>query len=184
MHQQTAKLSWTRAVPELKFDIIKNSKCFTWFYPIICWNAHCTLNKEHFYRSWNHKQIPRNCLLDIHFNMSTMAHLLYHGHGWISWQQSTPARLTKGLLPHISCEVDLHNANYNQQYNDHCSYYEETLPIQPAFAVTGHSAQGKTLPSVLVNLHEEGFAAYVAASRAWKHDGLCITEKVSLDELN
>ena len=28
------------------------------------------------------------------------------------------------------------------------------LPIQPAFAVTGHSAQGKTLPSVLVNLHE------------------------------
>ncbi|KAG2749905.1 hypothetical protein P692DRAFT_201712236, partial [Suillus brevipes Sb2] len=26
------------------------------------------------------------------------------------------------------------------------------LPIQPAFAVTGHSAQGKTLPSVLVNL--------------------------------
>jgi hypothetical protein len=27
------------------------------------------------------------------------------------------------------------------------------LPIQPAFAVTGHSAQGKTLPQVLVNLH-------------------------------
>ncbi|KAJ8591569.1 hypothetical protein M405DRAFT_706947, partial [Rhizopogon salebrosus TDB-379] len=26
------------------------------------------------------------------------------------------------------------------------------LPIQPAFAVTGHSAQGKTLPQVLVNL--------------------------------
>ncbi|KAG1849528.1 hypothetical protein F4604DRAFT_1687413 [Suillus subluteus] len=40
------------------------------------------------------------------------------------------------------------------------------LPIQPVYAVTGHSAQGKTLPSVLVNLHEGGFGAYVAASRA------------------
>ncbi|KAG2124013.1 hypothetical protein DEU56DRAFT_744929, partial [Suillus clintonianus] len=28
----------------------------------------------------------------------------------------------------------------------------EQLPIQPAFAVTGHSAQGKTLPKVIVNL--------------------------------
>jgi len=38
------------------------------------------------------------------------------------------------------------------------------LPIQPAFAVTGHSAQGKTLPKILVDLTEGGFAAYVAAS--------------------
>ncbi|KAG1906523.1 uncharacterized protein F5891DRAFT_941200, partial [Suillus fuscotomentosus] len=48
------------------------------------------------------------------------------------------------------------------------------LPIQPAFAVTGHSAQGKTLPTVLVNLHEGGFGAYVAASRAQSRTGLCI----------
>ncbi|KAG2150889.1 hypothetical protein DEU56DRAFT_696244, partial [Suillus clintonianus] len=34
----------------------------------------------------------------------------------------------------------------------------EQLPIQPAFTVTGHSAQGKTLPMVIVNLHEGGFA--------------------------
>jgi len=40
------------------------------------------------------------------------------------------------------------------------------LPVQPGFAVTGQSAQGKTLPSVLANLHEGGFGAYVAASRA------------------
>ncbi|KAG9310716.1 hypothetical protein JVU11DRAFT_9315 [Chiua virens] len=40
------------------------------------------------------------------------------------------------------------------------------LPIQPAFAVTGHSAQGKTLPKIMVDLSEGGFAAYVAASRA------------------
>lgn len=38
------------------------------------------------------------------------------------------------------------------------------LPIQPAFAVTGHSAQGKTLPKVMVDLSEGGFGAYVAAS--------------------
>ncbi|KAH7921155.1 hypothetical protein BV22DRAFT_1019909, partial [Leucogyrophana mollusca] len=58
------------------------------------------------------------------------------------------------------------------------------LPIQPAFAVTGHSAQGKTLPKVLVNLHEGGFGAYVAASRARSRDGLCITETITLDQLN
>jgi hypothetical protein len=40
------------------------------------------------------------------------------------------------------------------------------VPVQPGFAVTGQSAQGKTLPSMLTNLHEGGFGAYVAASRA------------------
>jgi hypothetical protein len=40
------------------------------------------------------------------------------------------------------------------------------VPVQPGFAVTGQSAQGKTLPCVLANLHEGGFGAYVAASRA------------------
>ncbi|KAG1873162.1 hypothetical protein F4604DRAFT_1925655 [Suillus subluteus] len=58
------------------------------------------------------------------------------------------------------------------------------LPIQPAFAVMGHSAQGKTLASVLVNLHEGGFRAYVAASHAQSHASLCITQTVSLDQLN
>ncbi|KAG1829120.1 hypothetical protein EV424DRAFT_1317342, partial [Suillus variegatus] len=58
------------------------------------------------------------------------------------------------------------------------------LPIQPAFAVTGHSAQGKTLPTVLVNLHEGGFGAYVAASQAQSRTGLCISQAVSLDQLN
>ncbi|KAF9061536.1 hypothetical protein BDP27DRAFT_1178820, partial [Rhodocollybia butyracea] len=32
------------------------------------------------------------------------------------------------------------------------------LPFQAAFAVTGHSAQGQTLPVVLCNLHEGGWA--------------------------
>lgn len=36
--------------------------------------------------------------------------------------------------------------------------------IHPGFAITGHSAQGKTLTKVLANLHEGVFAAYVAAS--------------------
>ena len=58
------------------------------------------------------------------------------------------------------------------------------LPVQPAFAVTGHSAEGKTLPDVLVNLHEGGFAAYVAASRPTSREGLCITRPVTLQMLN
>ncbi|KAG1800615.1 hypothetical protein EV424DRAFT_1352073, partial [Suillus variegatus] len=60
----------------------------------------------------------------------------------------------------------------------------EQLPIQPAFAVTGHSAQGKTLAKVIVNLHEGGFAGYVAASRAQTRHGLYITEPVTIDQLN
>ena len=58
------------------------------------------------------------------------------------------------------------------------------LPIQPAFSVTGHSAQGKTLPKVLVNLAEGGFAAYIAASHATTRQGLCITETVTIQQLN
>ena len=58
------------------------------------------------------------------------------------------------------------------------------LPIQPGFAVTGHSAQGKTLPKVGVHLHEGGFGAYVAASRAKSRNGLCITQPVRLNDLN
>lgn len=58
------------------------------------------------------------------------------------------------------------------------------LPIQPAFAVTGHSAQGKTLLKVLVNLSDGGFAVYVAASRATTRQGLCITEPVTIQQLN
>ncbi|KAG1864808.1 hypothetical protein F4604DRAFT_1491902, partial [Suillus subluteus] len=60
----------------------------------------------------------------------------------------------------------------------------EQLPIQPAFAVTGHSAQGKTLPNVIVNLHEGGFGAYVAASRAKSRLGLCIMRPVTIEQLN
>jgi hypothetical protein len=58
------------------------------------------------------------------------------------------------------------------------------LPIQPGFAVTGHASQGKTLTHVLVDMHEGGFAAYVAASRARTRQGLCLTERVSLTQLN
>lgn len=57
------------------------------------------------------------------------------------------------------------------------------LPIQPGFAITGHSAQGKTLPKVLTLLNEGGFAAYVAASRATSRDGICLINFVTLSDL-
>lgn len=37
---------------------------------------------------------------------------------------------------------------------------------------------------MLINLHEGGFAAYVAASHAQTRDGLCISRLVTLDQLN
>ena len=58
------------------------------------------------------------------------------------------------------------------------------LNIQLAFAVTGHAAQGKTLPQVLVNLCEGRFAAYISASRVRTCEGLFVTETVSLKKLN
>ena len=64
------------------------------------------------------------------------------------------------------------------------SVVRSQLNLQPAFAITGHAAQGKTLPQVLVNLREGGFAAYVSASRARMREGLFLSEAVSLDDLN
>ena len=58
------------------------------------------------------------------------------------------------------------------------------LNLQPAFAITGHAAQGKTLPQVLVDLSEGGFSAYVSASRARTREGLFITNTISLADLN
>ena len=58
------------------------------------------------------------------------------------------------------------------------------LNLQPAFAITGHAAQGKTLPQVLVDLSEGGFSAYVSASRARTREGLFITNTISLEDLN
>ena len=58
------------------------------------------------------------------------------------------------------------------------------LPLQPSFAVTGHSAQGKTLPKVLVNLKEGGFPAYVAASRARQRGDLFLMKAICLKDLN
>ena len=58
------------------------------------------------------------------------------------------------------------------------------LPLQLAFAVTAYAAQGKTLPQILCNLKEGGFAAYVSASRARTREGLFITDEVSLKNLN
>jgi len=60
----------------------------------------------------------------------------------------------------------------------------QQIPIQPAFAVTGQSAEGKTLPNVLADLHEGGFTAYVIASQPTSHEGLCLSRPVSMDVLN
>jgi hypothetical protein len=58
------------------------------------------------------------------------------------------------------------------------------LNLQPGFVITGHAAQGKTLPQVLVDLGEGGFSAYVSASRACTREGLFITNTISLEDLN
>ena len=81
-----------------------------------------------------------------------------------------------------SFTTELHTTT-NKNYKVHVT--RQQLPIQAAFAVTGHSAQGKkTLQKVLINLKEGGFSAYVGGSRATSREGLCITEPISLQDLN
>ncbi len=58
------------------------------------------------------------------------------------------------------------------------------LCVQPGFAITGHSAQGRTLRFVICNLCLGGFGAYVAASRPRDRGGLALTKEVSVNELN
>ena len=57
------------------------------------------------------------------------------------------------------------------------------LPLQPGFAVTIHSAQGKTLPNILIDMGENAFGAYVGASRATTCKELALMNKVSLNDL-
>ena len=60
------------------------------------------------------------------------------------------------------------------------------LPIQLAFAITSHGAQGKTLSHVTadITVKKEGIA-YIAVSRARSWHGLAITKEVtSLSQLN
>lgn len=56
----------------------------------------------------------------------------------------------------------------------------------PAFAVTAHYAQGKTMPGIVASLSKSGgsAAAYVAASRPTSREGLFLTNPVTLQDLN
>jgi hypothetical protein len=52
------------------------------------------------------------------------------------------------------------------------------------FAVTGHSAQGETLPVVVTDLNIGGSAAYVSASCPTTRDGLILLKEVDKSALN
>lgn len=58
------------------------------------------------------------------------------------------------------------------------------LPIQLAFSITGHGAQGKTMRCVAADLNSSGPGAYVAASRATRRQDLILTRPVTLHTLN
>ncbi|VDB89145.1 unnamed protein product [Peniophora sp. CBMAI 1063] len=62
------------------------------------------------------------------------------------------------------------------------------LPLQPAFAITSHSAEGKTMPKVLVDFKDEtdkwGFAPYVGISRVQRRTDLALMRPVTLSTLN
>jgi hypothetical protein len=58
------------------------------------------------------------------------------------------------------------------------------LPFELAFAITGHSAQGKTMDCVVCDLSSLDDGGYVAVSRARTREGVVFTRPVSLQDLN
>ncbi|KAE9397896.1 hypothetical protein BT96DRAFT_940545 [Gymnopus androsaceus JB14] len=66
----------------------------------------------------------------------------------------------------------------------HIVFYRQQLPLQPGFALTGVSAQGKTMSVVFCELHAGQYQVYVSASRATSQEGLFIAKPVSLHDLN
>jgi Helitron helicase-like domain at N-terminus/PIF1-like helicase len=64
------------------------------------------------------------------------------------------------------------------------SFRREQLLIEPAYVVTGHFSQGKTIPVVVADLKHGGPAAYVAASRPTSREGLFLLQPLVLKDLN
>lgn len=57
--------------------------------------------------------------------------------------------------------------------------------LEPAFSMTSHGAQGKTILSILSDFTKGGrFATYVSASRPTTRAGLCLMRTVQLSDLN
>ncbi len=104
---------------------------------------------------------------------------------------SSPVQLShlpSGYFPIIPVATQVTTAVYNHStgisFTIKATRYQ--LPIQLAFAITSHGAQGKTLPHVTADLTEKADGlAYVAASRATNRHGLSITHEItSLSQLN
>jgi hypothetical protein len=88
-------------------------------------------------------------------------------------------------LPPGCIYLEPHKISYRISSGKSSKGFKRTqLQIEPAYAVTGHYSQGKTLPFVLTDLKQGGHAAYVAASRPTASTGLFLMERVTLRDLN
>jgi len=94
---------------------------------------------------------------------------------------------TSSTLPHlpphhvVALEDTVDMTFVNPHSKKKCLIKRTQLPIVPAFAMTAHKAQGKTLPSVIVDLEccRGTEAPYVMLSRVASLDGLLILRPFS-----
>ncbi|KAK7016070.1 hypothetical protein R3P38DRAFT_3321533 [Favolaschia claudopus] len=103
--------------------------------------------------------------IDVHLSGLPDKHVILNAINW-SFTTKLPAALTEnGESKRV--RVKRSQADYEIGY-----------------AVTGHSAQGKTLPVVVTDLNVGGSAAYVAASRPTTREGLILIKTVTKSALN
>jgi Helitron helicase-like domain at N-terminus/AAA domain len=96
---------------------------------------------------------------------------------------NSPLRLSS--LPIGCIYLEPHSVSYQAKKGKGAEgFTRKQLPIEPAFAVTGHFSQGKTLPVVVADLRQGGSAAYVAASRPTSRHGLFLLRPLRLHDLN
>ena len=75
------------------------------------------------------------------------------------------------------------NTPYNNGTKARTKITCHQFPIEPAFSLNSNGCQGQTISKILADLWIGGFSTYVQASRVTNREGICLTESITLRDL-